>query len=217
MILEGVIRRFTALKGGKAPLDARMTHQESLAVGQIEPINFEMTRAGRRFFLGNNGPITGIAPVQALVTTAAQWVIWNTDTSRTMFFDEIGMYLTAGTPGVGGTLWTALITAPAQSGANTAGAAIASASNGGLASKAVVKSGVTITAPTAPVWTPIATNISANATAFAGSTSLEHRALSGALAVPPGQGMALAVVAPAGTTPLFAPFARWIEIETDME
>ena len=217
MILEGVMRRFLPTKGGKSPLDARLTHQESLAIAQVEPINFEMTRAGRRFSLGNNAAITGIAPVQALVTTAAQWVIWNADPFRSMFFEEVGMYLTAGTPGAGGTLWAALFTTPSQSGASVAGAAVASTSNGGLASKAIVKSGVTVSAPAAPVWHCLATNPSANVTAFAGSTVLEHRGLVGSIAVPPGQGLALAVVAPAGTTPLFAPFARWIEIETDME
>ncbi len=67
MILEGVYRRFVALKGGKAPLDARFTHQESLAVAQVEPEGFEFTRAGRRFRSAFNGTgPTGIAPVQAM-------------------------------------------------------------------------------------------------------------------------------------------------------
>src|SRR5256885_8761286 len=104
MIFEGTYRRFIGLRNGKAQLDARITHQESLAVGQVEPANFEMTRAGRRFLLGISAAITGIAPVQAIPTTAPQWVFWNADSVATYFLEEILMILTAGTPGLGGSL-----------------------------------------------------------------------------------------------------------------
>ena len=81
----------------------------------------------------------------------------------------------------------------------------------------MIKSGVTVTAPAAPNWYPVASNSGANVTAFASSTYLEHRNLQGRIAVPPQQGLALAVVAPAGTSPLFAPFATWFETEADLE
>lgn len=217
MYWEGMYRRFAALRSGKGPLPLRITHQESLAVAQVEPEGFEMTRAGRRFVLGNSAAITGIAPVQALVTTAAQWLLWNADAAATYFFEELGAYLTAGTPGVGGTLWAALVQAPAQVGSSEAGIGIRSTSNGTRNSKLIVKPSVTITSPAAPIWYPIASNPSPNVTAFASSTYLEHRHLRGGWAVPPGQGLALAIVAPAGTTPLFAPFAAFIEMDTDME
>lgn len=220
MISEGFARRFLALKGGKNQTEMRFTHQESMAMGQVEPVNFEMTRAARRFFLGNSAAVTGIAPVQAIPTTAAQWVIWNADQARSYFFEELGVFLTSGTPGLGGSLWAALFTAPAQSGASAAGMTVQSASQGGMASKAVIKSAVAITAPAAPAWFPLVQSLDA-ITAAAFSTgygmTLERRDLAGAIAIQPGQGLALAVMAPAGTTPLFAPFARWIEQETDME
>lgn len=220
MIFEGVVRRFTALKSGKSPLDARLTHQESVATASVEPVNFEMTRAGRRFFLGNSAAATGIAPVQAIPTTAAQWVIWNADTTKSYFFEELGVFLTSGTPGLGGSLWISVFNAPAQVGSNATGMTVQSASQGGLTSKAVIKSVITVTSPAAPAWFPIDQSIDA-ITAAAFSTgygmTLGKRDLAGAIAIQPGQGLGFAVIGPAGTTPLFAPFARWIEQETDME
>lgn len=220
MIFEGVVRRFTALKAGKSPLDARLTHQESVAMALVEPANFEMTRAGRRFLLGNSAGVTGIAPVQAIPTTAAQWVIWNADPTATYFFEELGAFLTSGTPGLGGSLWAAVFSAPAQVGANATGMTVQSMSQGSRSSKAVIKSAITVSAPTAPAWFLMDQSIDA-ITAAAFSTgygmTLARRDLAGALAIQPGQGLGLAVMGPAGTTPLFAPFARWIEQETDME
>lgn len=217
MLFEGQYRRFLGMKGGKGPMDARITHQESLATAVVEPVNFEMTRAGRRFFLGISGAVTGIAPVQALPTTAAQWVLWNLDSSATYFLEELGMMLVSGTPGAGGVLMGALFQAPAQSGSGAVGLSVQSASFGARTSKALVKSVVTLTTPAAPTWFPVASNPSPNVGAFPGSATLERRDLAGAIAIPPGYGLALDVLAPAGTAPLFAPFARWIEQETDME
>src|SRR5947207_2353188 len=109
MIFEGTYRRFMGLRSGKAPLDARLTHQESLAVCAVEPPGFEMTRAGRRFYISYNGTApTGIATVQVLPTTAAQWVIWNADAAKTYFFKALGAMVLSGTPGVGGQLLAAI-------------------------------------------------------------------------------------------------------------
>lgn len=216
-MIQGTVRRFDGLMRGIALIGQRFTHQESLAVAQVEPPGFEMSRAGRRFLLGNNAAITGIAPVQALPTTAAQWALWNPDNQVTYFLEEVGVYLTSGTPGVGGILLGCLFRTPAQLGATVAGTSVTSASAGGKTSKAIVKQSVTVTDPAAPNWFPLASNPSPNVTAFAASTFLEHRSIQGGIAIPPGYGLGLAVVAPAGTSPLFAPFARWIEQETDNE
>lgn len=218
MNLLGKVRRFARTLGDERTL--RLTNFESLASAQVEPSGVELNRSGNRFMLGNSAAITGIAPVQVLPTTAAQWALWNADTTYTYYFEELGVYLSAGTPGAGGVLLACLFQAPAQTGNNVAGATVArtgrpSGSGGG--SSMIVKSGVTVTTPAAPVWYPIASNPSPNVTAFAGSTFLEHRGLQGRISVPPGYGLGLAVVAPAGTTPLFAPFAKWCELDTDNE
>ena len=220
MIIEGFARRFQALRTGKNQTEARFTHQESIAVGQVEPANFEMSRAGRRFWLGTSAGVTGIAPVQAIPTTVAQWVIWNADPTAAYFLEELGMNLTSGTPGLGGTMWAALFQTPVQLGANAAGMTVASMSNGGRASKAIVKSNITITQPTAPIWFPLDQSfdsIAAAAFSTGYGMTFARRDLAGALVIPPGQGLGLAMMGPSGTTPLFAPFARWVEQETDLE
>lgn len=226
MLLEAVFRRFQVLKGGKGPIEARATFLESLAGGLVDPPNLELTRANRRFMLGNSAAITGIVCVAALPTTLAQWVIWNADPVRTMFYEELGVYLTAaGAAGnIGGVLLATIFQTPAQTGSNVAGASISPCSKiAGPAgtsqgSAAIVKTSVTITTPAGPNWYPVATNFSPNTSNFATAFSqLERRDLQGAIAVPPGYGLGLSVVAPAGTAPLYAPFARWVELEVDME
>lgn len=218
MNLLGRIRRIA--RGVDSERQIRMTNFESLATAQVEPSGFELNRSGQRFMLGNSAAITGIAPVQVLPTTAAQWVIWNADTTYTYYLEELGMYLTSGTPGVSGILLACVFQSPSQTGSSQAGVGVTRTSRplgSGGGSAAIVKPSVTITTPGAPVWYPVASNPSPNVTAFAGSTFLEHRNLQGRISVPPGYGLGLAVVAPAGTTPLFAPFATWCELDSDNE
>ena len=215
MLIESIVSRIQKLGNG-ATTALRQTAFGSLAVAQVEPAGAEASRAGRRFLLGNNAGITGIAPVTVMPTTAAQWAIWNLDPLKSLEFEQLGMYLTAGTPGVGGVLLACLFTTPAQTAGSQTGCAITSASNGALASKAICKQSVSITTPAAPNWFPVASNFGSNVTAFASSTYLENRSLDGRLIVPPGQGLGLAVVSPAGTTPLFAPFAMWVEDDADL-
>lgn len=217
MIFEGFARRFTSLKSGKNQTEARFTHLEALSVGQVEPASYELTRAGRRFHVAYNGTApTGIAPVQVLPTTAAQWALWNPDQFKSLVFEVLGAFPLSGTPGVGGQLLGAHFGAPAQVGANATGMAVASLNTKGT-SGVIVKSGVTITTPAAGLWTPIAETGSANVGAFPGSGIIVNRALAGRIVVPPLSGYALAVMALAGTTPLFGPIAEWVEIEADLE
>src|SRR6266568_2189225 len=98
MILEGIYRRFIPLRVARGPDDIRITHAESLAVGQVEPSGWEMTRAGRRFSIAYNGTApTGQAPVQALPTTLAGWVIWNADPAKSYGFEMLGETYFSGT------------------------------------------------------------------------------------------------------------------------
>lgn len=221
MIFEGTYRRFTGLLGGKAALDARFTHQESLAMAQVEPENFEMTRAGRRFVLGISAAVTGIAPGQAIPTTAPQWTLWNPDSKISCWLEELLMVLVSGTPGLGGSLWvTDPFTAPATAAGQAAGFTAKSVSNGARASKLLVKSGVTITAPAAPTWFQLDESrdgVTAAAFSTGYANGFGRRDLKGALCIPPLSGIGLAVIAPAGTSPLYAPLVRWVEQETDME
>lgn len=222
MIFEGIYRRFSGLKGGKGPIDARFTQQESLAVANVEPPGLEMTRAGRRFLLGVTGAVTGIAPVQAIPTTVAQWVLFNTDVAGgvTAWVEELMMLLLSGTPGLGGSLWMALFDTPAQTGGNAAGLGIENASRSSRGSKLIVKSNVTITTPAAPVWIQLdesRDSIAAAAFSTGYANGFSRRDLVGRIAIPPQKGLGLAIMAPAGTTPLYGPNGSWIEQESDLE
>lgn len=218
MILEGFARRFMPLKGGKNQDELRLTHAESVAVAQVEPPGLEMARAGRRFYLGYNGTApTGVAPVQAFPTTAAQWAVWNGDFYKSYVIEELGAILLSGTNAVGGTLLACIFGLPTEEGlAEATGVAIANGSGSAVGSKAVVKSGVTITNPAVPVWFPIA-DTALSAIATLPSTIIANRAVGGRVIVPPQSGLGLAVLAPAGTSQTFLPFASWAEIELDLE
>lgn len=223
MISEGRAKRFSNLKSGEQVVDARYTHLLSQAVAQVELPNQEMTRAGRRFFLGISAAITGIAPVQAIPTTAAQWTIFNASQpgGPTYYFEELGEILVSGTPGLGGSCLFCLFQLPASTGAQATGFTVQNAQIGSRsASAALAKSAVTVSTPAAPVWYQLAENSSA-VTAAAFSTGYSNgfvkRDIGGAIALPPQYGLGLAVMAPTGTTPLYAPVARWIEVETDNE
>jgi hypothetical protein len=180
-------------------------------------------RPFKRFVAGPSAAVTGKAPVQAVPTTAAQWVIINnaavdsnaerSTTANHMFFEDIGMFLTSGTPGQGGSLWACLFTAPVT-GTSDAGMTVANAHGGAATSAAVIKSAVTISTPAAPTWflLDFSWNTIAPAAYSTGyNNPLAARDQGGRISIPPGTGLGLAVVAPAGTTPLYAPFARWTE------
>jgi hypothetical protein len=219
MDLQSTARRATRVGAG-AQRDLRQTGYESLVVSEFEPANYEMSRAGRRFALGYSSAPTGKANVTSLATTAAQWTIFNNETAgvgKSYVFEQIGMYLTSGTPGVGGLLWGSFFTAPASSGASDTGISFQSLSNGSLGTKCIVKSTVTITQPSAPVWFPLADNESPNVGAFPGSGNFRNKELRGSIILPPQTGLGLYVLGLAGSTPLWAPWAIWCEVESDLE
>lgn len=210
-------RRFIALKGGAAERDVRLTHLESVAVGQVEPFGYELTRAGRRFFIGWTGTVpTGIAPVQAFPTTAAQWVIANLDTAKSYVFETLGAMLFSGTSGLGGTLLACQFVSPAAIAGFAAGLAVQSASFSAIGSKAGVKASITITSPALPNWFPVA-EASAAAAQVGPTHAIINRVVRGCVILPPGVCLGLAVLAPTGTTPLYLPVAEWVEIESDLE
>ncbi len=219
MLFEGVFRRFIPIRSGRGPADARFTFTESLATAQVEPSGTEMTRAGRRYVLGYNVAPTGAIPSATLITTTTpQWILWNADPVRSCFFETLGMFMTAGTvTAVGGVLFAAIITAPAQVGAQYTGATVTSLSGGNTSSKLLLKAGVAITGPAAPTWFPIAENNATNVGAFPGSANFGNKNIAGRLAIQPGQGLALYVLMGTGTNTAFYPYAEWVELETDME
>lgn len=213
-ILAELRSRFYEI-AGKAEAPPRLTGMESLAMDQVAPDGMEMSRAGRRFLWGPVNGVTGIAPVAALPTTAAQFAMWNPDPYLSLVIDQLGVILVSGTAAAGLVVLACLYQAPSNVGAQMTGMQITSASNGRAASKAIFKSGVTLTQPTTPNWWPVAKSDSANTGVL--SVAAENRDLRGRIIVPPGQGLAICVLSGAGTTPLFAPFGMHSELKLDLE
>jgi hypothetical protein len=186
----------------------------ALRVAQTEPPSLELARAGVRYAIGQSAALTGIAPVQAMPTTAAQWVIWNPSTTKSLVFEMAGLYTTAGTAGVGSVAVGAIITLPATT-TTKSGITVANMSGSSQSTVALINSGVTVTSPAAPPWFILARDDSANTVAL--NVLAFHRFLDGGLVVPPLKGLALCAIGPTGTTPLYAPMAPWLEIELDVE
>lgn len=220
--INAEIRKFTLNAFGAAKKIARMTQAESLAIAQVEPPDFELTRAGRRFEIGIVSGITGIAPVQTLPTTAAQWLLYNTHPTRSAVIDWLGVLLVSGTAGAGIVLLGGLVgpgtlpTTPPS--ANNAGIKVGPNANGlptAPNSAVVVASAQTLVAAPTNGWRQIAKGDSANTAVL--SVAVENRDIKGKIVIPPGQGLALAVLSPAGTTPLYAPVGSWAEIDATLE
>lgn len=186
----------------------------ALRVAQLDQEGAELTRAGRRFFLAISASPTGIAPVQAIPTTAAQWTIWNTSQTDTLTFESLGMLLASGTAAAGVQVMACIFTAPAQTGLAT-GVTAATASGSLRTSAAAIKSGVTITTPSAPAWFLVAQSASANTAVLA--VSAINNDVKGRIMVPPLSGLGLATLSGTGTSPLFIPVASWTEGAQDLE
>lgn len=212
-MMDAVIRPFIRKAAGA--VDLCMTEWEALRVTQHELPMQEEARAGLAYYFGPKNGITGIAPVQAVPTTAAQWVLWNADQVKSVIIDELGMLLVSGTAGSGIICLASLIQTPSQDAvAMNTGMGVWAANGGGgggasFNSVLRIVSGVTLTQPAAPYWFPIA-EAQSGATAIL-STMAMNRQIKGGLIIPPKTGLALAVTSPAGTSPLFAPCGRHVE------
>lgn len=210
--IQGETGRWTSPMVGTQYMKQSVTGAQRVSL--TEPARFEMSRAGRRFEIGQSAALTGIAPVQAMPTTAAQWVIWNTSLTKSLVFEKLGAYLTAGTAGVGSVVVAAAVTLPATT-TTKAGITIASSSGSSAASVALVNSAVTVTSPAAPAWRVIARDNSPDTVAL--NVLAFDADLQGSIIVPPLAGLGVCVIAPTGTSPLYAPMATWCELESDLE
>src|SRR5271166_6128775 len=203
-------RRFLVGKAGLSPIIARATGIESLAMAQVESAHAQSTIAGDRFQISLVTAIpTGVTSVVAQITTAPHWVIWNNDYQKSYIFDTLGMLIVSGTltAGSGVLIQCCLFQAPAQTGASTsADLVVTSCSNGGPSSKAILKTGVTITTPAAPIWYTIAKNDTTNiAASLQPSIAAINRDVRGRIVVPPQQGLGLSAYSTATGTPKFVP------------
>lgn len=218
MIFEAIAGRFQQKQSGIA--SASMTPNGSLRIAQVEGPDDEGTRAGARIHASGLGA-TGIAPVQALMTTAAQWMLWNPNgNTMTAFLDVAGIQLNSGTAGAGGAFYLCPV-APANAPATvpTVGASGTVLQNANpvsnKTSKLILVASQTLLNTTAGNW--LLTGFMNPAGTVLGQTQMENRDIRGKIAIPPGCGLGVAVISPTGTTPLFSPFFSWREYATDLE
>jgi hypothetical protein len=193
----------------------RVSQIGARSVSITEPEGMDLTREGRRFMLGTKAAITGIAPVQTVQTTACQWGITNPATNTTTaFFDTIGVWQTAGTGAATGYIVLVTIFAtPAQT-SFTTGLGIMNCNGSTRTSNLVAKDTITITSPTAPVWVPIAIQQSSVANTIVG-LAIANYEIRGRISIPPGFSLGINVSGAAGTSPLYAPIASWVEVESN--
>jgi hypothetical protein len=219
MLIELQAQRFVQRLSGLITTTA--TSLGSMRVAQSEADGDEHTRAGMRFHMSGTGA-TGIAPVQALPSTAAQWLIYNPLSNPvSALVDRVGMFLVSGTAGAGGTVLGCIVPpsfAPAT--VPTVSAANVKISNANpvstKASSLIVASGQTLQNAATGNWFPLCQMNPAGT--LLGQTYMDTWVdLRGRMMIPPGCGLALVVISPTGTTPLFAPFAAWREFSADLE
>lgn len=209
---QAEIRRFVANAFSGSTRTVRMTQIESLAVAQVEPPKFDMTRAGRRFLGGNQIIANGIAPVAAIPTTTATLALYNTNSERSLAIERIGFWLGSGTAAAGATLLATVSTNPIASppSAMATGYGIQSAS-GRESSKCLWATGVTLPGTPTPAWFQVLSTFQlAAANVGQGDDSVD---LEGMIVVPPLRALGLAILSGAGTTPLYGVSCVFSEIE----
>lgn len=223
MLIEGVAQRFIQKAFGT--LTARLTELGSIAVDQVKGEGDEMTRAGLRIHMSATGA-TGVAPVQAIPSVAAQWMIFNPNgNTTTAFLDVLGMVDLSGTMGSGLVVYGCICppsfipaTLPTISAPNVKLMNANPASQ--KTSNLIVCSAQTLQNAAVGNWFPIAFGVAKDgvvAVPAVGMGPAEQRDIRGKFCIPPGCALALANLAPTGTSPTYAPYASWREYVSDVE
>ena len=223
MLIEGLAQRFIQRSAGLSALI--LSSLGSLRMAQTEGEGDEMTRAGLRIHMSATGA-TGVAPVQAIPSTAAQWMIYNPiGNTTTAFLDVLGMIDLSGTMGSGLCVY-ACICPPAfmPSTVPTISAANVKLMNANPVSQKqsnlIVVSAQTLQNAAVGNWFPIGVGLAKDgvvAVPPVGFGVTQQMDIRGKICIPPLCGLALAVLAPTGTSPTYAPVISWHEYLADLE
>lgn len=209
--IAGEIRKFALNALGAYQKSLRLTGAESLAIAQVEPSAFELSRAGYRFFGGAQSGATGRAPVAVIPTTAAAFLLWNGDLSASYAVESLTIAQLSGTAAIGGAILAALTTTAIAAPTAATGYSVGSASQNSRRSKAIWADAQTLGAT--PVWSVLKANGNPASTTNGGDTV----ELNGSIIIPPGYGLALHYLSGTGTSPLFMASARWSELSVTLE
>ena len=157
--------------------------------------------AKRKIFIGNTLASTAFAPAAAPPTTSPAWVLWNGNAEETLVMLSVGCISISGTLGLGLSM-VGGVTTQAQLDATMveyASSVIKNASGGQGGSGCRIVSNPTILGT--PAYEIIAARDQVSAVAVGSGLVAD---LKGSIEVPPLFGYALELVAPVGTSALFA-------------
>lgn len=222
MELTGEVSRIARHSVG-VETHARMSVLESLAVTQVEPPRAEVSASGRRFAGGTSIISNGIAPVTAIPTTTATLALFNLaqqgSGSVALVIERLGFFLGSGTPTAGATMLACVSPRPIASPPTAMATGYALSSLSGTQtrlSKALWTTAVTLpTTPTSPAWFQVTSTFQL-AAANVGQGDIVSD-FEGAIIVPPGHALGLAILSGTGTTPLYGVSAMWSELELEVE
>ncbi len=214
LLIQAEIRRFVKQAYGSASKILRLTGYESLSVAQNEPARYELSRAGFRYFGGNQIIANGIAPVTAIPTTTATVALYNSSFNNSIVLERLGFWLGSGTPAAGATLLATVSSQPIATAPSLAtGWGSQSASGSASTSNAVW--GTAVTLPSAGAWFQVQSTQQLAAVNVGQGFSPED--FEGAIIVKPRCALGLAILSGAGTTPLYGISATWTELESELE
>lgn len=223
MLIEAFAQRFIQRASGLMTLG--LTGLGSLRIAATEGEGDEMSRAGLRIVCSATGA-TGQGPVQAIPSTTAQWFLYNPQgNTTTAFLDWLAMVNLSGTAGSGESIF-ACICPPAFIPATVPTVSLASVQKMNAnpvsqkTSNLILTSNQTLQNAAVGNWFPIAVGAAKDgvvAVPPVGMGVTQANDIRGKLIIPPLCGLALAVIAPTGTTPTYAPVISWREYVADLE
>jgi len=186
----------------------------SLKTAAFEPDRALVSAAGRRYYGGCQVIASGIAPVSAIPTTTATLFLWNGEAAggATYFIEEINYALGSGTAAAGAALMVCVTNIAQTAPSAASNYATQSCSDGSRASRAVWGTAITVATS---AW-KIARSSFQLAAANVGQGDNPYQP-NGALAIPPGYGLGIAILSGTDTSPLYSVSVQWAELDVDLE
>ena len=169
--------------------------------------------ANGKIYIANSLASTAFAPAAAPPTTSPAWVLWNGDSQRSLVMLSCGCISISGTLGLGLSM-VGGVTTQAQLDATMAayaGAVVRNANGGAADANVRLVSNPTILGT--PAYDILATRDQVSAASVGSGLQAD---LKGAFIVPPGYAFALEIVAPVGTTALFAVSFRFASLNLEL-
>lgn len=188
----------------------------SLKVNQTLPPKFAMAAAGR-LYVASAGTHAGIAPVQAVPTTAAAWALYNGNATGigglSLLVYEANFWVVSGTTGVGASFFTGVSPTVQASAVAAVALSIVKSSSGSPRATAATL-GVNVTLAGTPAWMCRGGLPQLAAASQLGLSLPVNVKFEGGCLIPAGFAMGLTVLSPAGTTPLYGVSVEYAEVES---